>query len=194
MTYLDLREWLQHTFVSALLQAATEYASNDSLLDPPTLFEQCISFCPRILHELENLEVSGKIRIAALRGDLDHTSTCKEIFQLLRWGEPMAVSGDRTKIFLVRAIISVNLFSTSEAEAKCLLWRLVKKMIESFGMRWVRDYFAEAATNPERAFGGHTDAEALAPFELTRQQQIDEMSNLFQLPAVSCYANEMDLR
>lgn len=194
MNHLELREWLQHAFVSKLFDAAIEFAEHDSILDAKTLFERCISLAPRILNQLEDLAVSGSVRIAGIRGGVDHNDACKRIFALMQWDSPTATESCRAKIFLARAIISIHLFSKTEAEAMCLLWRLMKKMIESFGMRWARGYMTESATKHTLLFGGDADAAAEASFKSARQSEVDRMADLFQLPAVSSLANETELR
>ena len=194
MTNLELREWLQHGFVSKLYDAAIEFARHDSLVDPKELFAHCISLAPHILRRLEDPMVSGRIRLAGLRGDLNHNESCKLIFTLLQWDSPTAMEGCRAQILLVRAIVSTHLFAKTEAEAKCLLWRFLKKMIESFGMRWANDYMAESRTEEALLFGGPACAQAQADFEDARQSEIDRMADLFQSPAVGALANETDLR
>lgn len=196
MTNLELREWLQHAFVSKLFDAAMEFAAHDSLLDAPKLFERCISLAPHVLRRLEDPNVSGGVRIAGIRGGVDYNDACKRMFSLMHWEPPGAMESCRAKVFLARAMISTHLFAKTEAEAMCLLWRLIKKMIESFGMRWARGYMAEAACEAKHAmlFNGPCDATAETEFEIDRQSEVDRMADLFQLPAVGALANEAELR
>jgi hypothetical protein len=131
-----------------------------------------------------------------LRGTVDHNDACKRLFDALGWDRPTATESCRAKIFIVRALISVNLFSQTEAEAMCLFWRMMKKMLESFGLRWVRLYHAEShtPTNDTRLFGGPANTQANHSLEKDRQTKIDRMAQLFHLPAVSALADETALR